>query len=114
MTAISTIPPELLPEDFINQMAETIKIIGHPQRLRILEFLDVYGESPVNQIIEGINGQQSAVSQHLNRLRQAGVLSCRRERNQVFYKIAAQNALTILNCMRHKYSEMNQASDCSE
>lgn len=114
MTAISTTSPEMLPEDFINQMAETIKIIGHPQRLRILEFLDVYGECAVNQIIEGVNGQQSAVSQHLNRLRQAGVLSCRREGKQVLYKIAAQNALTILNCMRHKYSEMNQTSGRGE
>lgn len=95
-----------LPVEFIAQMAEIIKIIGHPQRIQILEYLDIHGESPVTEIISGVDGQQSAVSQHLTRLRLAGVLSARRDGKQILYKIAAENALTILNCMRRKYESL--------
>ncbi|MFA6660398.1 MAG: metalloregulator ArsR/SmtB family transcription factor [Bacilli bacterium] len=98
--------PQLLPDDFLNQMAEIIKLIGHPQRLRILEFLDIHGESPVGMIVEGIKAPQGAVSQQLNRMRMAGIISCRRDGRQVLYQIAAVNAITILNCLREKYKKM--------
>lgn len=94
---------ESLPEEFLTSMAEVIKLIGHPQRLRILEYLDIHGESSVNAIVEGISGQQGAVSQNLNKLRLAGIISCRRESRQVLYRIAAENAVTILNCMRRRF-----------
>ncbi len=94
---------EALPEEYLTSMAEVIKLIGHPQRLRILEYLDIHGESSVNAIVEGIAGQQGAVSQNLNKMRLAGIISCRRDSRQVLYKIAAENAVTILNCMRKRF-----------
>ena len=63
---------ERLPDEFLNAMAEVIKLIGHPLRLRILEYLDLHGECTVNTIVAGISGQQSAVSQHLNKMRMPG------------------------------------------
>ncbi len=94
---------ETLPEEYLTSMAEVIKLIGHPQRLRILEYLDIHGESSVNAIVEGIAGQQGAVSQNLNKMRLAGIISSRRDSRQVLYKIAAENAVTILNCMRKRF-----------
>ncbi|MDD2404093.1 MAG: metalloregulator ArsR/SmtB family transcription factor [Victivallaceae bacterium] len=92
----------LLPFDFIESMAEVIKIIGHPQRLRILEYLDINGEMTVNAITESIHGQQGAISQHLNKMRMAGIISCRRDGRQVYYKVSADSAITIIECMRRK------------
>lgn len=100
---------EQLPEEFLEAMAEVIRLIGHPVRLRILEYLDLHGESTVNEIISGCSGQQSAVSQHLNRMRLAGIVSCRRDGRQIFYRIAAVNAVTILNCLRSKYRSLREA-----
>ncbi len=97
-----------LPVEFIESMAEMIKLIGHSQRIQILEYLDIHGESPAGIIAQQIDGQQSAVSQHLNRLRIAGVLSCHRDGKQILYRIAEENALTILHCMRNKYRAMNK------
>ena len=94
---------EMLPEEYLTSMAEVIKLIGHPQRLRILEYLDLHGESSVNAIAEGVSGQQGAVSQNLNKMRVAGIISCRRDCRQVLYKIAAENAVTILNCLRNRF-----------
>ena len=100
--------PHPLPEEFLTAMAEVIKLIGHPLRLRILEFLDLNGECTVSRILAGISAPQSAVSQHLNRMRAAGIVACRRGGRQIFYRIAAGNAVTILNCLRTKYRAMQE------
>ncbi|MEI3038790.1 MAG: metalloregulator ArsR/SmtB family transcription factor [Victivallales bacterium] len=97
---------ELLPDEFLIPMADVIRMIGHPQRLRILEYLDLHGESTVGAIVKGVGGQQGAVSQHLNRMRMAEIVVCRREGRQMLYRIGAVNAVTILNCLRNKYRSM--------
>lgn len=95
---------ERLPEAFLVQVAETVKIIGHPLRLAILDFLDVHGESTVNAITEGVGGAQAAVSQHLNTMRRAGIVGARREGRQVYYGRLAESARTLLACMRRTYA----------
>lgn len=97
------IKPRILPECFITQVSETIKLLGHAQRLRILEYLDLNGECSVGAITEGIGGQQSAVSQHLNKMRVSTVLVSRREGKQIYYRIASESATTILSCIRKEY-----------
>ncbi len=94
-----------LPDDYLAQVSQTIKIIGHPQRLRILEYLDLHGESTVGAIVEGTGGQQAAVSQHLNKMRLAGIIRSRRDGKQVYYHGLEESAVTILTCMRHKHEE---------
>ncbi|WP_176013515.1 helix-turn-helix transcriptional regulator [Victivallis sp. Marseille-Q1083] len=100
---------ERLPEEFLRPMAEVIRLMGHPQRLQILDYLDIHGESSVNAVVEGIDGQQGAVSQHLNKMRVAGLIACRRDRRQVLYRIAAENPVTILHCLRRKYQAVKAA-----
>ena len=96
-----------LPEAYLVQVSEIVKIIGHPQRLRIIEYLDLNGESAVGAIVDGVGGQQAAVSQHLNKMRLAGIIRSRRDGKQVYYSHVAESALTILNCMRRKYEKLN-------
>ena len=98
--------PEKMPVEFLDSMAEAIRVLGHGQRLQILEFLDLHGESSVSDIVAGIGGRQGAVSQHLNKMRLAGILSCRRDSRQVYYTIAAENPITILNCLRKRFESM--------
>ena len=94
---------EYLPDEYIEAMADTIKILGNVQRLKIVEFLDINGESPVHKIIAGVSGAQSAVSQHLNKMKRAGLISSRRDKNEVYYFLIEKNSVTILNCMREKF-----------
>ena len=98
----------LMPDDYLVQVSETIKIIGHPQRLRILEYIDLHGESTVGAIVEGTGGQQAAVSQHLNKMRLAGIISSRRDGKQVYYRNLTESAVTILNCMRRRCEKMKK------
>ena len=96
---------EKLPLPYLVKMADVIKLIGHPQRLQILEHLDLHGESKVSDIVEAVGGQQGAISQHLNKMRRAGIIECQRHGKTVYYKIAATNAITILNCLRKNHCQ---------
>ena len=69
---------ETLPVNYVAQMSEVLKLLGNVQRLRIIEFLDLRGESAVSEIVEGVAGRQGAVSQDLNLLRRGGLISRRR------------------------------------
>jgi ArsR family transcriptional regulator len=102
MTEKRKIPPE-----FFHAVAEVIKIIGHPQRLQILEHLDLYGESKAGDIAEAVGGRQGAVSQHLNKMRTAGILAARRDSREIHYRISEDHAMTILNCIRRKFEDMS-------
>lgn len=95
-----------LPAEFLNSMAEIIKLLGHGQRLQIIEHLDINGESKVSEIVAALSAPQGAISQHLNKMRMAGILSCRRDSREVYYQIATQKATTILNCIRQKHEDM--------
>lgn len=100
-----------LPINFLVRMADVIKIIGHPQRLQILEHLDLHGECMVTEIVEAVGGQQGAISQHLNKMRRAGIIDCRRHGKKVYYRIAAINAVTILNCLRKNCAQQSSPTN---
>lgn len=89
-----------LPTNFLEHVADTVKIIGHPLRLRMLDYLDIHGPSTVGAIAEGVGGTQAAVSQHLNKMRMAGIVAARRNGRQVYYGDIAVSARTLLGCMR--------------
>ena len=43
-----------LPPEFLHEVAEVIRLIGHGQRLRIIEYLDLHGESKVSDIVAAL------------------------------------------------------------
>ncbi|HHW43373.1 MAG TPA: winged helix-turn-helix transcriptional regulator [Desulfotomaculum sp.] len=50
--------------EVIQARAEMLKALAHPTRISIVEFLR-YGERCVCEIVDGVNVEQSGVSQHL-------------------------------------------------
>jgi len=95
-----------LPEPFLREMAETLGVLGHVERLRILEFLAGSGPMPVHRIVACLKRPQSVVSHHLVKMRQVGVLSATRCGQEVEYRIANRHAFTILDCMRKKEHDL--------
>lgn len=96
-----------LPDEFLNYVAETIKVLGHPLRLRIIEILDIKGRQSQQELVDQLQCQQAAASQHLTKMKQANIISCERCGKQVFYEISAVSATTILNCIRNKYKTLS-------
>ncbi len=76
------------------QAAQLFSMLSTPIRLRILNTL-CDGEKNVTSLLEAIPTTQSNLSQHLSTMFLAGILSKRREGNQMFYAIRNQQAVTV-------------------
>lgn len=66
--------------------ADLFKALAHPVRVRALELLSD-GELPVSELLAATGIEASHLSQHLAVLRNAGVVTARREGNAVFYRL---------------------------
>ena len=93
-------------EELLNGVANVIKCLGHPLRLRLLEALEG-GEKTVSELQEYAGASQSAVSQQLGTLRGRGVVEGRREGLFVVYRLTERRVSTILQCVRELASERN-------
>ena len=81
--------------DSVKEISEIFSLLGEPTRVKILLAL-MEGELCVYHICEITGGKQSAVSQHLRKLKDKYVIKCRKEANQVLYSIADEHIATIV------------------
>jgi len=78
----------VLPDpDQVDLAVEVFRMLADPTRVRILWIL-LEDERPVNDIAQALDKPQSAVSQHLAKLRLARLVLPRRHGTQVFYRVA--------------------------
>ncbi len=73
-------------EQLLERIADRLKAMADPMRLRILHVLQG-GERCVSEILSQVGGSQANVSKHLSVLRRAGLVGYRREGVNVFYRI---------------------------
>ena len=78
--------------------AGLLRTLGNEKRLMILCQLGD-GELPAGALQEPLGLSQSALSQHLAVLREAGVLTTRREAQTIFYRIADPAAVKIIETL---------------
>ena len=81
-------------DELLNRIAEVLKAMADPTRLKILHSLH-HGELCVSSILEQVGGSQANVSKHLSVLKRAGLVDCRREGLNVFYRIIDEGVFTI-------------------
>jgi len=82
-----------------DEAAAVLKTLANAQRLRILCQL-VHEERTVGQINEQLPGlSQSALSQHLARLREEGIVGTRRESTQVWYRLVDEPSRQLLGTL---------------
>jgi ArsR family transcriptional regulator len=84
----------------LSKAADVIKVVGHPDRLRILELLEE-GERAVGEIQEVLDLPQAIVSQHLAKMRGWNIVEPRRDGIHVYYRIIEPKVKHILDCIRH-------------
>ncbi len=77
-----------------------IRVLGHPVRLRIVECLEGT-ERIVSELVTELQVPQAIVSQQLAKMRSAGIVACRREGNNVFYRVADDRVVRMLGCLRN-------------
>ena len=99
----------------VNEMqAEVFKALGHPIRLMIVRYL-AGGEHAVSEIVQAAGAEQSNVSRHLSLLRQAGVLSSRKDGLKVYYQLSSSDLAgaisRLLTCVQDMVRARLRASE---
>jgi ArsR family transcriptional regulator len=70
------------------EVADVLRALANERRLMILCKLVEWGEANVNTLAEAVGLSQSALSQHLAKMRDEGIVAFRRESQTIWYRIA--------------------------
>jgi DNA-binding transcriptional ArsR family regulator len=79
-----------------------LKSMGNEHRLMILCHL-AQGEMSVGELLERLPLSQSALSQHLARLRRDKLVKTRRERQTIFYSLAGPESASVIKTLYGLY-----------
>ena len=82
--------------------AALLRAISHEARLLVLCEL-VNGERSAGELVECSGLSQSALSQHLAKLREEGLVATRREAQVIHYRIADERAQRVLRVLHDIY-----------
>jgi len=85
------------------EAAGLLKLLANENRLLILCRLAIAGEMSVGDLADAVDLSQSALSQHLAKMREDGLLATRREAQCVFYRIGDPNAARLLALLKTIY-----------
>jgi ArsR family transcriptional regulator, virulence genes transcriptional regulator len=83
--------------------AQLLKMLANEKRLLVLCFLAVRGEMTVGELVGVVKLSQSALSQHLAKLRADGLVEFRRASQTLHYRVADQRALRLLQVLKEIY-----------
>ena len=90
--------PKAISDELLQRVAERLKTMGNPLRLRILHLLEDR-ELTVTEILDKVHTTQANVSKHLTSLRAAGLVTSRRNGVNVYYGIADPIVFVICRTM---------------
>lgn len=89
-TEIETVLPDIV----------ILDMLSHEGRFKIMAKLCQQEELSVNELIDYVGLSQSALSQHLAKLRKSGVVSTRRKGQQIFYRLSGNKSKAIIACLK--------------
>ncbi|KXG76019.1 MAG: hypothetical protein PWP45_1216 [Tepidanaerobacteraceae bacterium] len=81
------------------EKAELLKVLGHPVRLCIVKNLMERKSANVTQIQNCLNAPQSTISQHLAKLRTAGIIEGRREGTEIHYSVVDEKVKRLIEVL---------------
>lgn len=88
-----------IPQPVLEEAAAVMRVLAHPQRLRICERL-LAGNVSVGRLADALDVPQNVVSQHLAILRAHGVVAPRRDGKSVYYHVVHPSVGWMLSCIR--------------
>ena len=90
------------------ELAETLKALASPGRLRVLTHL-LAGERTVEQLAAAAGLSVSATSHHLRLLRTLRLVRARRSGRNVFYALYDHHVADLLAAVRHHHEHVHPA-----
>lgn len=95
-----------------NQLASMLKVLGHPARLAILNYIIQQDACICTDIVEEIGLAQSTISQHLKELKNIGIIQGTIEGKSICYCINEQVWQTIQNDFNGFFNKPVSADSC--
>ncbi|AMB46537.1 metalloregulator ArsR/SmtB family transcription factor [Methylobacterium sp. AMS5] len=94
-------PTDLLHlQDKAADAARLLRLLANEKRLLILCLLVGRGEMDVTSLAKAVELSQSALSQHLAKLREDGLVAFRRESQTMYYRLEAPRAARMLATLK--------------
>lgn len=87
-------------QDGAAKAATMLRAVGNEHRLLILCLLIEHGEMPVGALHENVALSQSALSQHLAKMREEGLVAYRREAQTLHYRIENPDAAKLIAALK--------------
>ena len=92
------------------EVAGVLRALANERRLVVLCKLVERGEANVNSLAETVGLSQSALSQHLAKMREEGLVTYRRESQTLWYRIADPRIEELLATLHKLYCKpLNRA-----
>jgi ArsR family transcriptional regulator len=85
------------------EVATMLKALASRPRLMLLCKLVEHGEMRVTELAEAVGLSQSALSQHLAKMREEGLVAFRREGQSLFYSISDSRCEALLATLHGLY-----------
>jgi len=82
-------------------LTTVMKTLADPTRRAVFERIAREGEVAATGLVRGSRVSQPAVSQHLRALREAGLVSERRDGRQIYYRIAPKGLAPLIDWLGH-------------
>lgn len=92
-------------DEKVKRAVKTLKALSNERRLMIICALynDDAGELSVGALEDMIGLSQSALSQHLARLRRDGFVKTRRDAQTIYYSLNSSDVKQLLTCLHSMY-----------
>jgi ArsR family transcriptional regulator, virulence genes transcriptional regulator len=87
-------------EEHAAEAAAMLRLLANERRLILLCMLIVEGEAHVGRLAERVGLSQPAVSQHLAKLREDGLVATRRAGTTIHYRIADPRVAQIIGTLK--------------
>ncbi|MBG78110.1 MAG: transcriptional regulator [Alphaproteobacteria bacterium] len=84
---------------------QLLKALANQKRLEILYILDKENEKSVGDILPAVGITQSALSQHLAKLREYNLVKTRRDAQTIYYSIKCDKLRSLLRSIKDLYKE---------
>lgn len=95
-----------------NKVATYAKVLGHPARVAILEYLIAKQQCICGNLVDELGLAQATISQHLKELKTAGILKGTVEGTSVCYCIDEQKWTEVKQLFERFFESYNAVNEC--
>lgn len=95
-----------------NNIASIAKVLGHPARIAILEYLIKLQSCVCGDLVKEIGLAQPTISQHLKELKKVGIIKGKIEGTSVCYCIDQENWTKIKNILSNFFNKKSTENCC--